>query len=320
MNAMKKLLVPTDFSDCAAHALAYAIELAQPAGAEVHLLHVFAVYDPELHGTVEDSMEASQRREQRVAGTEQELQALAAQHQAAGVVIETEQRRSMAVPAEIIAYAHEKKVDVIGTHGRSGVKHFLLGSVAEQVVNRAPCDVLTVGAACAEDVERSPVRRILVPVDLSEFSGRLLQEARAAAHRYGAALDVLFVLEHWPLPILWVGPGTVNDLVPSLRRQAQRHLEELVEATPGPDVPVTLHIQEGRPAATITDFAAKQDTDLIVIATHGVTGLGHFFIGSVTERVVRTAPCPVLTVKMIDADVIEAGTGAQAEATAAPLA
>ncbi len=145
MIDLKKILVPTDFSEHGRHALSYGAELAQKFGAELHLLHVLQdlvamVPEPGMAfpmpgDYLKDLREGSQRA----------LTELAKKEVPEGLSIVQEIREGPPF-LEIIRYAKENDVDlmVLGTHGRSGLAHALLGSVAEKVVRKAPCPVLTV--------------------------------------------------------------------------------------------------------------------------------------------------------------------------------
>jgi nucleotide-binding universal stress UspA family protein len=138
------------------------------------------------------------------------------------------------------------------------------------------------------------LRSILCPVDLSEGSGRLLHLAAALAQAHGARLVVLHVAETPP----FVSPG---DLQKALRRKdGYRHeLEELLHGlAPGLPCPAEYRVEDGDPVTEILYQAADLPCDLIVLGTHGRTGLGRVFLGSVAEAVVRKAPCPVLTLKV----------------------
>ena len=146
MIALKKILVPTDFSECSAAAVSYGRALATAFGAELHLLHV--VQDPYTQPWAAEAFPAPlgdllQEWEQQA---EARLKTL---------IPETERATSIAATVigspfyEIVRYAAEHNVDliVIGTHGRGPLGHMLLGSVAEKVVRKAPCPVLTVRQA-----------------------------------------------------------------------------------------------------------------------------------------------------------------------------
>lgn len=140
------------------------------------------------------------------------------------------------------------------------------------------------------------IKNILVPVDFNAHSQAALAVSRDLAADLGASLEVVHVVDlpidhlpsegHVPMPA---------DYRRALLEQAHERLDAWMSSSVVPDVP--RRIVEGKPAAAIVRFAAEHGAQLIVMGTHGREGLAHLFAGSVTERVVRTAQCPVLTVR-----------------------
>ncbi|MCS6851906.1 MAG: universal stress protein [Gemmataceae bacterium] len=143
------------------------------------------------------------------------------------------------------------------------------------------------------------LKRILVPTDFSKFSQRALAYAAAFAEKFGAEVYLLHVVQDLALFIpdmITVSPPlapSVDQLTAAARDAFQRLIEENRLDR------LTLHceVREGTPFYEIIRFAKEADIDLIIMGTHGHTGLAHVLLGSVTEKVVRKAPCPVLTVR-----------------------
>lgn len=137
-------------------------------------------------------------------------------------------------------------------------------------------------------------RCILHPTDFSESSAKALQIAIDLARDYGATLALLHV---------WLEPAAVYtsaDPVAGLDMNEVRDAEKArlnAIAIPDAGFVVERHFVEGEPAQEIVRFARERTTDLVVMSTHGRTGLGRLVLGSVAEQVLRNAPCPVLTVK-----------------------
>jgi nucleotide-binding universal stress UspA family protein len=183
---------------------------------------------------------------------------------------------------------------VMGTHGRGGMAHVLLGSVAERVVRTAHCSVLTL-----RDRPDRTVRQVLVPTDFSATADAALDCAFVLAARLGADLQLLHVVDD---PFLAEGMAAEAYIAeaPTVRtamlRDAQARLKHR-SSWPGVDVTVHTEVVFGHNAKTIAEYAAMRNIDLIVMGTHGRTGVAHLLLGSVAERLVRTAPCPVLTVR-----------------------
>lgn len=146
--------------------------------------------------------------------------------------------------------------------------------------------------------------RILVPTDFSEPSDAALDYARALADKFGASLHLLHVIEpNYQTAALsneaYIGtsPGIYEVLV----KEAQSKFAHRGFPADRAGSRATTEVMTGISADTIVDFAADQQIDLIVMGTHGRTGLAHLLMGSVAEHVVRTAPCPVLTVRQAPA-------------------
>jgi nucleotide-binding universal stress UspA family protein len=148
------------------------------------------------------------------------------------------------------------------------------------------------------------ITRILVPVDLNHHSARAFEYAAMLARQFGASLELLHVIDDPFVSGAWSADGFdpyIPDLINRLVDDARQRLRDMkdVVAMDGDEVePVVL---TGAPAPTIVDRAAAGAFDLIVMGTHGRRGLAHALMGSVAERVVRTAPCPVVTVPNLTA-------------------
>ena len=142
------------------------------------------------------------------------------------------------------------------------------------------------------------VNNILVPVDFSNYSGKALAYASEIAQSYKAQLQVLHIIEETMHPAFSVtGKSSIFDLVPWIKDDSRKRAEKMIKEFVLDKVKSKVFIQGGRAASDIIKFANENSTDLIVIATHGLTGLEHMLMGSVTEKVVRMAHCPVFTVK-----------------------
>ena len=145
-------------------------------------------------------------------------------------------------------------------------------------------------------------RLILSPIDFSESSYRALRTADELARRYNADLHVLHVVP--PVPLVELPPASggasfdVKQYETELMKSYQQSLDEAIKKFVKPDIRVTKHLEMGDPAHEIVLVAEKIKPDVIVIATHGRTGLKRFLFGSVAEAVVRRSPCAVLTMKV----------------------
>lgn len=142
------------------------------------------------------------------------------------------------------------------------------------------------------------IRQILAPTDFSEYSKEAVAYAFELAQKFGAKLLLLHVIEMPAYPVEgFVPPSIGSTLIEDLERQAWADLAQVLSEAQNDKVALTRQVVVGIPYRKIVEVAAAEKVDLIVMATHGRTGLGHLLIGSVAERVVRTAPCPVLTIR-----------------------
>jgi nucleotide-binding universal stress UspA family protein len=292
------ILFPTDFSSVAEDAFAHAAHLALQTGATICVFNVVTPDDGDtsnpmdfLPVTPADGGAMDEAAPQRV-----EVQTVTQERGTVPVVYA--QTDSTSPETAIVEQATNHDVDlvVMGTHGRKGMDRLLSGSVAEEVVRQAPCPVFTVRGADTDTPTSTPIDRMLVPVDLSEQTTLVMNHAAALADAYGAAIDLLHVVEEATFPTAY-GIDPLAPSQPDVQERAREALDTLVADLDDTDVPVHTHVLAGYAARDIVDFGEEHAADLVVMATHGRTGLQRFLIGSVAEKVVRSAPCPVFTVK-----------------------
>lgn len=199
--------------------------------------------------------------------------------------------------AEIVRCAEEVHAGyvVVGTHGRTGLAHALLGSVAEQVVRHAHCSVLV-----ARRPEKAGV--VVAATDLSPASLPVIAEGYVAAKRSGARLVVVSVVD-WGVDLGSAVSGLVGvmpTLPPAeLRTEVHGALETAVnQAMTQIGASGEVRVLDGSPAAQIVNATEELGAELLVVGTRGRTGLARLALGSVAERVVRGAKCPVLAVRV----------------------
>jgi nucleotide-binding universal stress UspA family protein len=153
---------------------------------------------------------------------------------------------------------------------------------------------------------RQGIKQILVPTDFSETADAALEYACVLAGQLGATVRLLHVLED---PIITEGLTAEAYIAeaPMVRNAMLRDAEERLEARRTPPregaAQVEAEVLVGHGARTIAEYAGERNFDLIVMGTHGRTGIAHLLLGSVAERLVRTAPCPVLTVRQAVAPI-----------------
>lgn len=146
--------------------------------------------------------------------------------------------------------------------------------------------------------EELHVKRILVPIDFSEHSKHALQYAVSFAKQFSSELILIYVVEQAVYAAdLSFGQVAVPGFEKELRDRAKKELEELIKTSVTGGVKARSVVQSGKPFLEILDTAEDEEADLIIIATHGHTGVEHLLFGSTAEKVVRKAPCPVLVVR-----------------------
>ena len=289
---IRKVLCPIDFSDCSRRALEEAVHQARRHTADLTVLYVYQVLfaGPEvpLRPTVlplDESTRATLL--ERMTGlvkaldaTGIRLQTLLVEGDPAGAIVD--EARSLS--ADLI---------VMGTHGRRGFSRFILGSVTERVLHTAPCPVLTVPAV---PQTAAPAREptLLCAVDLLGSEDTLSAAAALAQSRH-VRLVVAHVVEGLPDDAT-TGPFDVPEYRRYREADARQKLHQAVQAKPR-NISAQTVVATGSPHREILRLAHEHQAEVIVIGSHGPKLVDRMFFGSTAARVVREAPCPVLTVR-----------------------
>lgn len=300
MLELQRILCPIDFSETSRHALAHAVTIGQWYGSRITALHianpmfVLTATPPVLFTEMSPEVLAGETNRQR---REENLSTWLAPARSAGlhadgIVDEGNPaacilKHAASLPANLI---------VMGTHGRGGVERFLLGSVTEKVLRKAPCPVMTVPPPVV-GTSKLPFAHLLCPVDFYSPSLAALRFAFSLAQESNARLTLLHVFE-WPAE----DPSARRLLETSeFHRQweaeARQKLDALIPqevrnwCTPEPRLAMGKAYQE------ILKVAAEEHADLIVMGVHGRNVLDLMLFGSTTNQVVRQAGCPVLTLR-----------------------
>lgn len=294
MKTIKNVLLATDFSKASEAAQDWAVEVAKANDAHLYLLHVLYLPSPMTPyvATPPDlTRELQQAADARLGQLVEDLD---------GAGLETTSLLTPGLPSKVIKeVATDRECDLIvmGTQGLTGLKHLLLGSTAERVIQHAPCPVLAVHP---QDLGRQrPLVRILVPTDFSPESEGAANQALELLHPRQEQCT-LVLTNAYQLPFEYTAYGAVpttwdylKDVAGVAREEADKKAEELRKQ--GWKVEVV--VEEGTPDFVITERAKATNVDLIVMGTHGRSGLGHLLLGSTTERVLQYAECPVLVVQ-----------------------
>jgi nucleotide-binding universal stress UspA family protein len=291
--ALHTIVVATDFSPNAGVALAWATELARQHQATLLLVHAVC---PEPPAAPELVPWPPQYRDEMRAAAARRLEREAELARRSGVTVDCELACGLAEDC-VLATAQRREADLIvaGTRGHTGWRRLLLGSTAARLLRDATCPVLTVHPSDAGTPR--PVRTVLVPTD---FSDDAALAAHAATRVLGSAPDgrmVLLHAYHVPYDAMHLPPSVLADALAAVDAAAKRTIETLAATLRATGIRVDTVTCEGYPPDAIVREAGAVGADLIAMGTHGLSGMNRLLLGSTAERVVPSAPCPVLTVR-----------------------
>ena len=284
----------------ASRALEYAVAIARWYGAEVTVLHVHQMMmlplmtvGPYVGPAIPAVLSDTERAQLDAALTHFVLA-----HTVPAVRVRTALVEDVNVPAAILSQVDMVRADliVVGTEGRSGFQRLMLGSVAERVLRKATCPVLTVPPhASHATLSPNPFREVLCPIDFSASSTAALQWAASWGAKAGARVTALHVVE---MPPEAADPPLVeyNALRDRLTRDARQTMGSAIPAAIRQLDRVEEYVTVGRPAGEILRLAEARSADLIVMGVRGRSVVDLAVFGSTTHQVVRRAPCPVLAV------------------------
>jgi nucleotide-binding universal stress UspA family protein len=275
MLHLDRLLIPSTFSIRSMRVKNSAARLAGATGAAVHLL-----YDEEDDSTGDREFNWPDRAR----------------------VVENVVTDEMTVSA-VIDYCERESINAVvtGTNGRWSLMNRTPTALATGLIRRADQPILRVPVMTEKNDEvPRKVDRMLVPIDFSDYAATALEHARELAAVYDAALLLYFVAEEHTVAVFSdAGVPSISTLKadPEIVGRAGEALQQLYSSTGGPETEVSFHVGHGVPGRSILEFARDQSVDLIVMATHGLTGHQPFALGSVTERVVRRTDRPIFVLK-----------------------
>jgi nucleotide-binding universal stress UspA family protein len=277
---LEKLLVCTDESPDSQGAVTVALDLAKAAGCKVFLLQVLSfipMYElqaPDLlpPATINLEMQAAQE-----AAVKSRLEAWRGKAAELGVDLEPRLRTSVSAYEGVLEEAEALQPDwiIMGRHGLTGLARLLMGSVTARVIGHSPFNVLVVPQGAALEF-----KRLLVACDDSPFGAAAWQEALSITQRMGSHLTGIAVA---------ATDGEVKTATEVVRKmEAEANMR---------GVPLETAVPQGQPDQAIIMFAQAKKVNLIILGSHGRTGLRKLLMGSTAERVIGQAKCPVLVVK-----------------------
>jgi len=284
MVSYKKILLATDFSEQARKAAAVAVRVARGDEAQLHVLHVDVIAQPDVEGFDYPPLADHVRSFDQVA-----MDAVGRDFGAGYRDSVTAMIRDTSEAAGILRYAAQKGIDliVLGTHGRGAIAEAFMGSVAQRVVRDSAISVLIVGPHQEVGAAAGGRHVILAPVDLTVRSTVALAHAGGLAAERDAHLIALYAID-----FARAGHGAAKPQA-QVEESAREELEHFVAKVKLPVEPELL-VGIGHAEQVIFDVAHKRGAGLIVMAPSSHGPIDRILLGSVTKGVVRGAPCPLL--------------------------
>jgi nucleotide-binding universal stress UspA family protein len=298
----KKMLVPLDGSELAEATLPYAEGLAGRLGADAVLLHVAGRIDAEtlpLHMTYVEHMADVMRNGTDLVRAQSGMQGN----------VKVEAAVVVGYPAdEILRYADESKVDFIlmSTHGRSGINRWVMGSVADKILHSSSLPVFLVRSGVSSQVscDKWPEMTLMVPLDGSGLAEKVLPHVEALA-KGGQKVNVVLLRVCEPLatPFITSTRASFNwgsiakEYLAESRRSAEDYLKGVGERFGNMSIPAKIEVLDGNPAEEIMKYAGQCDSGIIVMATHGRSGVSRATHGSVAQKVLQGASNPILLIR-----------------------
>lgn len=294
-----KILVPLDGSKVAERALPTAMKLAGKGQGDLTLLRVPRVHPVSVDATSGGTLwlYPDQAEERTLEDAAAYLEDARERWAAENIPVHT--KVVSGDPASVIldtATALDVDLICMTTHGYSGLTRWMLGSVTERVLRAAPCAVMVIREDC-------PMRRVLIALDGSALAEQALRPGLEVARRLGAHVTLMQVATAVPVPHdvifeLELAEGGIGDLLAAdTIENAKTYLAAVAKRVARYGVPVETHVDIGSAAERIIGYSAYNEIDLVVMATHGRSGLRRWAYGSVTEKVLRSGQCALLVVR-----------------------
>ena len=289
----RKILIATDGSEASEKAANFGMETFKFERAKVYAVYVI---DTASYGSVPIGDRGSKKVEQLEEIGHKAVSYVEERAKAAGM--ETESIVLKGNPAEeIVNFAEEQKVDmvIVGSLGKSGIKHFILGSVSEKVVRHAKVPVLVV----REQKEEKPQKKILIATDGSKATEKAVDFGIEIARLNGSKVYAVYVIDITSFDSILMDEVWEKDMQEQFEKTGRKATSCVEENAKAVGVEAESIILKGNPAKEIVDFAEEQKVDMIVVGSLGKSGVEQFVIGGVSEKVLRNAKVPVLVVRDI---------------------
>ncbi len=295
---VKNILFPTDFSSQAERAFVVADPLVRHYSAQLHILHLISWHGTSVFARSEYGLPESEQN--RILG-KLEREAKDQLSDTFGIspdyYVQMVKETSSSIAEGIAQYGARHQINLIVMGTRSGhelFRHFFGGTV-DNVIRLTDIAVLAVGAKAATPTD---INRVLVPIDMSDHSPRLLKRADTFCNSLSARMHVVHVIgDMEPVPASFGTEGFANPPSTAEIEDIRRHVVELVHANvENPDT-VEITVESGDSDSEIVRLSEQHNADIIAIASHGHSGPKRIFLGSTTKYAIHHAPCPVLVLK-----------------------
>ena len=287
MISFQTIVCPVDFSEQSLHALDYALSLAKHYNSTLILCHVVEIQV--ITPPMEPLVAVGSVLEDVTSTASEELKKLAGElRPRVSKLIPVLCEGSPAEETMRVAKDHSADLVVIGTHGRSGFDRLIFGSTTENLLRKITCPVLIVHSSEREFIQHGSdeikLDRILVGIDFSSCANQAFDYALDLSEQYKAKLKVVYVNENAN------EPETVSS------EKLKQNIAVKLPPGTNPKVEIEPVVLTGKPNKELVKFAAENDVDLIVIGAHNLGLLRSLFFGSEAEKIIRSAPCPVLSI------------------------
>jgi nucleotide-binding universal stress UspA family protein len=293
MQKIKKILFPTDFSNCANQALDKAIEFVKKLDAELHILHVSILPMPDPYTFMSYYPDQTDLKRKMSEDIGNGLEKLKLSLDKSGIPTIVAHETDFDASPKILEYIKLHSIDltIMGTHGHTEFERRLIGSTAEELIRLSETPVMTVHRKFEHKVHN---KTICVPIDYSEESSQALLYASLLSEKFGYNIAVLHViLSPYNLKVMFsdlrVNDETITHAKNELNKIAQKYISKNID--------YEVFIEVSNSTVKISEFAEENKYSFILMTTHGYTGIKKMLMGSTTEKVIRSSHIPVFTLK-----------------------
>ncbi len=294
---LERILCATDFSEVSKSVVPYGIEMAKKLSAKLYICHIIDLPAISVYG--ESVFDPISHQQYFIDFARKEME-----NQVAGEDIDWEPLISIGqTPDEIARLVVENSIDmaVTSTHGRSGLRRLFLGSVTERLMRTLTCPLLVLPSEdTAEEDQvrrRFPFTNILVAYDFSKDSEQAFSTSLSIAQEFESNLHIVHVVEPTAYKDFLKFPGAPGEPLPAdIHDSLKEGILELVPMEAFNWCDIQAEILVGKPYAELVSYAGEKGIDLIALGVRGHGKVEELLVGSTTDRVIRRAPCPVLSV------------------------